>query len=190
MIYYLEGKPSFFGGKFLVLEINGVGYKIFLSPKNLVKIKENKKVLQKIFTFLHLKEDALELYGFLTKEELELFEALMDVQGIGPKAALSLSSIGSLEALKAAIEKGDTKIFEGIKGIGKKKIQKIILELTGRLRELKKDDAIGATDEALEGLVSLGFPRQRAKEALSKVSPEIKNTEEKVKEALKKLTNR
>ncbi|MBI2624823.1 MAG: Holliday junction branch migration protein RuvA [Candidatus Nealsonbacteria bacterium] len=185
MIYFLEGKPVLKGNNFIVLEVNGLGYKVFLSANNLQRVEESEKAI-KLFTSLRLKEDALELYGFLNQKELGLFETLNEVQGIGPKAALVLSSVGSPEDFRKAIEEGDAKFFAGIKGIGAKKIQKIILELTGRFKELKKEDN-KETDDALDVLISLGFSRQKAKEALDKVSLETKEADQRVKEALKIL---
>src|SRR3989344_4146278 len=157
MIHYLKGKTEFKGEKFLVVEATGVGYKIFCSPNTLKNIPEGEEA--KIFTHLHLKEDAAELYGFLTLEELGLFETLNEISGIGPKTAMMLASLGSLEKLKEIMEKG--KLPAEIKGIGQKRMQKILLELTGKIKELGPASGFSETDEALDALVSLGFPKQK-----------------------------
>lgn len=182
MIHSLTGKITYKDNKSLILENQGVGYKIFCSPNNLKKISGDEDA--KIFTHLHLKEDAAELYGFLTREELGLFETLNDISGIGPKTALMLASLGSLGKLKEIMEKGS--LPPEIKGIGQKKTQKILLELTGKIKELKTPEEADFTDGSLDVLISLGFPKQKARDALTKIPGEL-SREEKIKMALKIL---
>ena len=131
-----------------------------------------------------MKEDAAELYGFLGRGELGLFETLNEISGIGPKTAMMLSSLGSLEKLKEIMENG--KLPPEIKGIGQKKMQKILLELTGKIKELKTPKNNEAADETLDALISLGFSSQRAQEALSKITEEL-SREERIKKALRIL---
>ena len=185
MISYLQGKIIFQEKNCIVLDVNGVGFKIFLSEKTSDKIPDNKKNI-KVFTYLYLREDKLELYGFLTPEDLRFFEFLNGISGIGPKAALSLSSFSPLENLKKVIEEKDERFYREIKGIGKKKMQKILLELTGKIQEVGKKQTL-QEGEAVEALTSLGFSSALAKETLSKIPKEIENAEQKVKEALKIL---
>ena len=182
MIHYLRGKIISKNNKSLILENQGVGFKIWASPDTLKKILEGKEI--KLFTFLYLREEITELYGFLTLEELKLFETLNEISGIGPKTAMMLASFGSLEKLKEMMEKGE--LPREIKGIGKKKMQKILLELTGKIKELQEPPKISKTDEALDALISLGFSKQKAKEALTKISEEL-SEEERIKKALKIL---
>jgi Holliday junction DNA helicase RuvA len=184
MINYLKGKIALKEKDFIILEVNQIGFKIFLSDRALNKITKTGDFL-KVFTYLYLREETVKLYGFLTFEELGLFEILNDISGIGPKAALAISSLGSFDELKKAIREGDQKFFEGVRGTGRKKIQKIILELTGRIQEIKKSPT--KEDPALQALVSLGFPTQRVKEILSQLPKSIKETEQRIKEALKML---
>lgn len=181
MIHYLQGIAEYKEGKFLVVGVAGIGYKVFCSPNTLKKVSEGQEV--KIFTHLHLKEDAAELYGFLTSEELNLFDVLNTISGIGPKTAMMLASLGSLENLKEMMEGG--RLPPEIKGIGQKKMQKILLELTGKIKEIKSSEGKKVDGEALAALVALGFSKQKATEALMKISPEIKESGKKVKEALK-----
>ena len=184
MIASLQGKITLRKKDFIVLEVSGVGYKVFLSEKTLNKIPQEGQDLN-LFTYFHLKETAAELYGFLNPDELELFETLNGISGIGPKTATALASLGSLEKLKETIEKGE--LSGEIKGIGRKRAQKILLELTGKIKELEKPRKIIETDEELDALLSLGFPRQKAKDALSQVPKEIKDPQKRIKEALKFL---
>ena len=135
MISYLSGKLILKRDKFIILDVGNVGYKVYLSRQTLVTlpgIGENLKV----YTYQNVREEALDLYGFLNYETLEFFETLMDIRGVGPKSALDISDLGSLDKIKDRILRQDEKIFEGIPGIGSKKAMTIILELTGKIKML------------------------------------------------------
>lgn len=181
MIHSLAGKIIYKDNKSLILENQGIGYKIFCSPNTLKKISEGAEI--KIFTSLYLREDAAELYGFLASEELGLFDILNGISGIGPKTAMMLASLGSLEKLKELMEAGE--LPAEIKGIGPKRMQKILLELTGKIKEMKIWEP-DLADGTLDALISLGFPKQKAKEVLVKIPAEL-SREEKIKKALKIL---
>jgi len=188
MIAYLDGKIIIKKEKFIILDVNGVGYKVFLSKKSLAKILEITSSLR-LFCFLNVKENIMDLYGFLNYKEMEFFEILDSIRGVGPKAALEISSLGSLEDIKEKILSKQN-VFEGISGIGKKKAMTIMLELTGKIKDMPEASVplSGASaDEAEEGLVGLGFSRQEAKQALVKISKDIKGSEERIKQALKFL---
>jgi len=187
MISHLQGKIILKKDKFIVLDVNGVGYKVFLSQKALLKIPEIGQNL-KLFCYLNVRETAMDLYGFFDEKELEFFEILNAITGIGPKVALEISSLGPLEKIKDRILAQDQKIFEGIPGVGRKRAMTIILELSGKIKDIslarpKKETKI---DEAEDVLAGLGFPRQRVKEALSRVSRDMA-PEERIKEALRIL---
>jgi len=184
MISFLQGKIILKRDKFIILEVNNIGYKVYLNRQTLLKLPEIGETI-KVFTYQNVKEEALDLYGFLTYGEFEFFEVLMDILGVGPKSALDISALGSLDKIKERILSQDEKIFEGIPGIGSKKAMTIILELTGKIKMLgnKKD----STDESESVLMQLGFSKQQAKEALSSVPTNIKNPEERIKLALKNL---
>ncbi|OHA63619.1 MAG: Holliday junction DNA helicase RuvA [Candidatus Wildermuthbacteria bacterium RIFCSPHIGHO2_01_FULL_47_27] len=187
MIAYLQGTIIFRGGDFVVLDANGVGYKVFLTEKTLSNLPKNDEFL-KLYTYFHLREETAEIYGFLTYGELQLFETLNNVSGIGPRTALILSSFGSLEQLKAIIDRQDAKALQNIKGIGTKKLQKIALEITGKITEMgMRPSVLPAEEEAVGALISLGFSRQQAKAALADVAKEIQDPQERLKEALKLL---
>ena len=186
MISYLKGNIVAQQADSIILDVQGVGYKVFLAKKTLAKLPLASQQAE-IFCHLCLKEETIELYGFLSQEALRLFEILNNISGIGPKAALALSSLGTIDELRKAIQKKDEAFFAGTKGIGKKKIQKVILELTGKLEEF---EGTGRTekDEAITGLMSLGFSSQQARNALGQVPKDITQTEQKIKEALKILS--
>src|SRR3989338_6160553 len=185
MIGYLDGTILLKKDKFVILETNGVGYEVFLSRATLSKLPETGQNL-KLFCFHNIKEEASDLYGFLTYEEQEFFEILMDIHGVGPKAALEISALGPLAKIKDKILAQDESIFGGIPGIGAKKASTIILELTGKIRLLDGQKK-GAADPAQDALMQLGFSSQQAKEALANLDPKVKDMEDRIKLALKSL---
>ncbi len=185
MISYINGSILLKKDKFVILETNNVGYKVFLSRKTALTLSEIGENL-KVFCFHNIKEEASDLYGFLSYDELEFFETLLDIHGVGPKAALEISALGPLEKMKDKILSGDVKMFQEIPNIGVKKAMTIILELTGKIKLL--DGAKGKSgSEAEDALVALGFTHSQAEEALKSVDPKVKATEEKIKLALKSL---
>lgn len=186
MIAFLSGNIILKKEKFIIIEVGGIGYKVFVSSKtasNLPEIGGNIK----LFCFQNVKEDALDLYGFLTVDALDFFEVLMEIRGVGPKSALDIAALGSLEKIKDRILKQDEKIFAGIPGIGAKKAMTIILELTGKIKMISAAKLKGSKDLAEDALTQLGFSSQQAKEALSQVPKDIKDMEERVRLALKNL---
>ena len=188
MISYLQGKVILKKEKFIILEVQDIGYQVFLSKTTLDKIGQTGETC-KVFCYLDVGERSLRLYGFLTYGELELFGLLRNISGVGPKAALDISSIGSPEKIREEIEKGNEKIFENIPGIGGKKARKIILELSGKLKAPAptSQKEILSKDEAFLALINLGFSQNQIREALLKIPKEIKDTETKIKKALEIL---
>ena len=189
MIGSIRGKIILKTEKFLIVETGGVGYKINISPDTLSKTQ---KINDEVFLFIHthVREDILDLYGFLNREELEFFEMLINVSGIGPKGALAILGIASIATLEKAIGTGDISYLTKISGIGKKTAEKIIIELRDKIADENKNKQSGASlrDEldALEALKSLGYSQNEARDALKKVTPDA-NTNTKIREALKIL---
>lgn len=188
MISYLKGKILFKGLNFAVIEVNGIGFKVFVSPKNLDFLRIGQEI--ELYCHFALRQDAMELYGFLGRDELELFELLTSVSGVGPKAALKITSLGSLEEFEQAIEKNDHSFFRQIKGIGAKTIQKVILELSGKIEEFRnfsKDaKTLNTQDRAiLDTLKSLGFRQSDALDAIAAIPSDITDLQEKIRFALK-----
>ncbi len=182
MISYLSGKTILKKEKFIIVDVSGVGYKVFLAPEKINSIQLKKQTS----LFCHLRSEAWDLYGFLSLDELEFFEFLLTVSGIGPKAALEISALGSLEEFKKAIKEEDEKVLRKLFLSGKKKAQAIIFEISRKIKtiEKNKDD-----DEAIEALSNLGFSKKEAKKALNDIDSGISRPEDKIKEALKNLNN-
>lgn len=184
MISYIKGTVIARGSDYIITETGGIGYKVFLAQNRINAFEVGKEA--EVWCHLHIRQDeTLELYGLESPEMLELFETLKGISGIGPKAALRLSSLGTREQMRDAIEKGDASFFAGVHGIGQKKIQKVILELTGKLKTLHKSNENQEDTNAIDALVALGFSRQKTKEALAKIPQGLDSLKEKVKEALK-----
>ena len=186
MIGSIRGKIIQRTDKYAIVETNGVGYKISVSPETLSKAKDGETFL---FIHTHVREDAIDLYGFLDQEELEFFEMLINVSGIGPKGALTILGIATLPTLKKAIGTGDIAYLTKISGIGKKTAEKIIIELRDKVTKDSGEQSGSSLQgelDALEALKSLGYSQSEAREALKRVSPEA-STNAKIKEALKIL---
>jgi Holliday junction DNA helicase RuvA len=182
MISYLKGKIIYKGDYFAILEVNNVGFKVFLPESYLLKYKLGEIV--EVFTHEYVREDSRELYGFGRTEELKFFWQLIDVSGVGPKMAHKLISAHKLEKLEKAISEGDLGILGTIPGVGKKTAQKIILELKGKLVTGK---AVSANNEIVDALVRLGYSKNEALEAVGKIGEDIEGAENKIKAALKNL---
>ena len=185
MIGSIKGKIILKNEKFLIVETGGVGYKISVSPDTLSKLTKTEEIVS-FWIHTHVREDALDLYGFLEYKELEFFEMLINVSGIGPKSALIILGIASIETLKKAIATGDISYLTKISGIGKKTAEKIIIELRDKVGEEKSDISLKGELDALEALKSLGYSQNEAREALKKVSADT-DTNGKIREALKVL---
>lgn len=189
MIGKLSGKISYKGERYAIVETGGVGYKLFLTPETLNSLTANSQQLEATFwTYLAVRENALDLYGFLEKRELEFFELLLSVSGIGPKSAQAILSIAPPDILTKAIAGGDSSYLTKVSGIGKKSAEKIIIELRDKIGSLELEGGIlkGESD-AIEALQSLGYTLREAREALQRVPQNITDTSAKVKAALKFL---
>ena len=189
MIACLEGKILDKGEKFFVLGAGGVGYKIF-SHNEVLGAVPGIGAEAKIWTHLYVRDDALDLYGFLNKEELDFFETLISISGIGPKSALGILEVAPVMSLKQAIVSEDETFFTKVSGVGKKTAQRLILELKTKLA--KKVAPIKGTDsaetvEALEALVGLGYREKDARKILQEIPKDTRGVEAKVKAALKIL---
>ena len=185
MIGSLRGKIALKTDKFLIIEAGGVGYKVSVSPDVLSKPY---KTGEEIFLFIHthVREDALDLYGFLNLEELNFFEMLLGVSGIGPRSALAILGIATIKTLRRAIGTGETSYLTKISGIGRKTAEKIVIELRDKMGEEKAGSSLQGELDALEALKSLGYSQVQAREALKKV-PADTDTNAKIREALKIL---
>lgn len=191
MIGYLKGKVKLFRFGFVLLDVGGVGYKVTVPPQiglpdNIVDTSEECE----LFIHHHIKEDASDLYGFLSFQELELFEKLLSVNGVGPKAAMTIISMAPAEKLTEAIISEDSKFFESAPGIGKKVAVKIILDLKSKISNLKYSGNIGGAgnQEVYDGLEMLGYKKNEIDKIIGKLPKDLISSEEKVRWMLKNLS--
>ena len=190
MIGYLEGKIFAIRPGYAIVSTGGVGYKTHLSKDALSRLVPGET--SSFWTYHVVREDVQDLYGFKTEEELRFFELLLTVSGIGPKSALAILDIASIETLRTAISTGRSEYLTKVSGIGKKTAEKIIVELRDKVGTSVEGGtaALKGEEEALEALKSLGYSQQEARDALRKVPAELTSSNDRLREALKLLGTR
>lgn len=187
MIGSLKGTIQHKSNSYIILETQGVGYKVFITPILMFEVKIGQTL--SLVTMTYVREDQITLYGFQTLPELEFFELLLTVSGVGPKSALGIMSLASLDMIKSAIVSEDPSVFTKVSGIGRKTAERVIIELKDKLKN-QADAAPIAKEhsDALDALLALGYSQQEAREALKAVPSSVSNLQDKVKLALKTLT--
>lgn len=187
MIGSIKGKITHKSGNYIILETGGLGYKVFLPQVILMSLKLNQEVSLVVHTYV--REDQITLYGFQTLPELEFFELLLTVSGVGPKSALGIMSLASLEMIKSAIVSEDPSVFTKVSGIGRKTAERVIVELKEKLKDEKSSMPVAREhSDAMDALVSLGYSQAEARDALKNVPKDVSNLQVKVKMALKNLS--
>ena len=189
MISHLRGTIIEITEKYIVLDVQGIGYKVFCSTDTLAGLREG--IEASLSTYLAVREDALDLYGFISNEEKGFFEMLISVSGIGPKGALGILGQTSVETLKQAIGTGDTSYLTKVSGIGRKTAEKVVLELRDKLRAhvtMKEGPgSLRSESDVVEALKSLGYSPNEARDTLKEIPDSIVGTNARIKEALKIL---
>lgn len=187
MIGMLKGILVLRNDPYIVIDVQGVGYKVYASADFLSKYHVGDLVT--VFTHTHVREDALELYGFIDQAHLELFELLISVNGIGPKTAVGIFAVGNKEQIVGAIQKADVDFFTGVPRLGKKNAQKIIIELKNKIGAIEDLDLADSDekDEVVTALTSFGFSEKEANLALRQIGETEGSVSEKVRLALKYL---
>lgn len=192
MIAHLTGTLTLLDLRFCIISVQGVGYKVYIPSPVVESLTHSLDTTVSLHTYLAVRETALDLYGFVTAEDMEMFELLLGVSGIGPKSALAILSATNTQSIKEAVISGDTSYLTKVSGIGKKTADKIALELK------EKIDGSGVTDIsgnaggnkdmgiAIEGLKALGYNEREARDAIKDL-PKNLTPEAMLKEALKKL---
>ena len=189
MYDYIKGKLARKAENYAVVEANGVGYKILTTQSSLANIKDGEVIF---YTYLYVREDIFDLYGFSTTEERAAFELLISVNGVGPKAAVAILSCVTASELAIAIVTNQPKVITVAQGVGNKMAQKIILELKDKIKnqDIKSSDYSAAPipeeDDTINALVALGYNQAEIITALRDV-PQEYSVEEKIKYGLKNL---
>lgn len=194
MISYLRGKIICVGGSMkksasVIIDVNGVGYQVTIPARHLGKYAQNSE--SEIFIHHHIWEGGEELYGFLKKSDADFFALLTEIPNIGPRTALNILHHADIEDIRSAVVHGNATVFSHTSGLGKKTAEKIILGLKDHLQSFvpahPEDSKSAGAFEVTEALMSLGFTREQAQRAVSELPGQAKTTEEKMKEALKRL---
>ena len=191
MIGHLEGTVKAVRKNYLILATDYVSYKVFVAPQLSLTSEPGKKL--SLFIHTHVREDQISLFGFTTLPELEFFELLLTVSGVGPKLALSVMSLSDLNMIKSGILNEDPNVFTKVSGIGRKTAERLIIELKDKitdefggkeegLREISKAQA-----DVLDVLLALGYSRSEARDALAGLPKNLGSSEEKIREALRLL---
>src|SRR3990167_10268606 len=190
MISYLEGIIIFKGDRFTVISCGGVGYKVYMAPETIRSIAGMGAGI-KVWTHLHVRETDMDLYGFLTYAEMQFFEVLIGVSGIGPKSALGILGIAPLDMLKRAIAMGESNYLTKVSGIGKRMAEKIIVELRDKLGGAEMPDSVrtelAADADVLDALISMGYQQKEARQVVSRIPAGVSGTKERLGEALQLL---
>lgn len=200
MFYYLFGNLEYIDASFCAIDCNGVGYGLTVSAitLNLLSSKLGQKT--KLYTYLAVREDGVELFGFISPQERECFNKLITVSGVGPKAAMSILSIMTPDTLTLAISTEDVKAISKASGIGAKTAARIVLELRDKVskdmmgtgladsQKTAKGTPSPAISEACEALAVLGYDRASILNAIKGIDPKINDVSELVRLALKKLS--
>lgn len=189
MIGYLEGTPKIVGNNCLIM-VQGVGYQVELSPTTLMNISTQNHV--ELYIYTHVREDCLELFGFLTVDEKSLFEALLSVSGVGPRSALALTALGPSQLIQA-VQQADTTVLTQVPRVGKKLAQKIIIDLKSKLGSLKDIDLTPPTpakQELIQALAGLGFSEKQINDTVAQIDVESEDLQTALKHSLKILGQR
>ena len=201
MFYSLTGEVVFKDAQTVALSCGGVAFKCFATRNTLARVNEGESVT--LYTHLNVREDALDLFGFYGKDELEAFKLLTSVSGVGPKAGLAILSELTPDEFALAVASGDSKAISRANGVGAKIAQRIIVELKDKIsgvsfvseensvvsNAVKANNAMSNTKEAIEALVALGYSQSEASVAVSKLSPDL-STDDLIRNALKNMTLR
>lgn len=188
MISYLIGKVIDKQKYHLVLMTpGGVGYEVHMTPARILEYKTGEQI--ELFTYMKVSDSALDLFGFKTAEDREFFSLLLSVKGVGPKTALHILSLGSVENIESAIGRGDVTYLTAVQGLGKKTAERVVVELKSKMKgsRSKGDTSAESTvmGEVIDGLVAMGYSRDEAKLVVMNLDATGMTTEKLLKEALK-----
>jgi len=198
MIAHLRGEPVLTGDRWVVIDVGGIGYQIFVTQPALHLLAHTKQPV-KLFTYMAVREDAITLFGFMHQSELEMFRILIGVSGIGPQTALNLLSQIGIEEFAMAILNEDERALTRISGIGAKSAKRLILELRDKMKKVSQTIVSGdlgragpAVHDAVSALVSLGFAEKESRDAVNDAARALKSptVQEIIKAALVKMKDR
>ncbi|MBI2048993.1 MAG: Holliday junction branch migration protein RuvA [Parcubacteria group bacterium] len=186
MIRQLSGTIIHKDDSSVILDTGGVGYKVFVADDTNEALAAAEAASVTLWTHLAVRENAMDLYGFLSPKELDFFEMMIGISGIGPKKAMSIISAAGFQTIHKAIRAGDSSFLQKIPGVGRKNAEKILMELSDKLSRDEESGAVIKEElDAHEALKALGYSFKEAKEALALIPATARGTSERVREALK-----
>lgn len=190
MISFLRGRVINKSSGYAILEVQGVGYRVFAGETFLNELAIGRE--SEVYTHHQVREEASDLYGFKSLADLEFFELLLGVSGVGPKSALAILSLATATDIKEAIIRGDAGLLTKVSGIGQKTAQRLVLELKNKVVRLASDGMAGegaplSGSDELDALMALGYSLSEARNALNQVDPALSDSGERVKAALKMM---
>ena len=188
MIAHIAGEVADKRVNSVVVDVNGIGYEVHLTERDLEQVGASGRVT--LHTYFAVRENAQELYGFLTPESKRLFELLLGVSGVGPKVAMAITSLGEAGQVKSAIAAGNVAYIQSANGVGKRGAEKVIVELKDKVGVTGDDsfvvDQLQSGDDAAAALVALGYSQAEANKALGSVDAQL-GVEERIKAALAEM---
>ncbi len=173
----------------VILTASGLGYEVRVAPAFFVELAEGEDV--SLYTYLAVRENSLDLFGFKNLVERSLFTKFLGVSGIGPKSALHLLSLGTVEEISSAISRGDSTYLSKVSGVGKKTAERIVVELKSKVGELSSPDEDkngNSLGEVIDALISLGYSKEEARLVVKSLDGKDKTSEQLVREALKSVS--
>ena len=187
MFAYIKGSLEMKSSGYIVIDINGLGYKIFMSQNNIDSIGELHNII-KVFTYVKVREDDISIFGFKTQEELKMFELPISVSGVGAKSALVMLSCIEPSDFAIAVISNDVKVLTKVPGIGNKSAQRIILELKDKLKEEQLEEKLKDNseniNEAISGLMVLGYSKKDIEKAFERLDIDNLSIEDLIKKGL------
>ena len=193
MIAYLRGKIKNKGQGYIILDVRDVGYKVFVNETVYAELDIEQET--EFYIYQNVREDSLSLFGFNALDQLEMFELLLSISGIGPKSALGVLGIASTEDIKDSIARGDSSLLTKVSGIGKKTAERVVLDLRDKVARLANGEqsaenkGVLASGDEIDALMALGYSMMQARDALRQVDSKIKDSGERIKAALKAISN-
>jgi Holliday junction DNA helicase RuvA len=185
MIAQLRGKVIAKEGSEIVMDVRGVGYRVFVLPQLCQRLTPG--ILLSLYTRLIVREDEMSLYGFATLQERRMFDLLTSVPGVGPKGAMNVLALVSPAELEAAIVQGDEQALTKVSGIGRRTAERIVVELKEKMVGGALAPATGARAQILDALVAMGYKVQEARAAVQRLPAKVDSMEEGLREALRAL---
>ncbi len=186
MIAFVKGTIADISDRSVIIETQGVGYEVSTTTETLAVAKLGAEMA--LFTHLVVREDSMELYGFRTRQELTFFQMLITVSGVGPRSAIAIVSLGSIDSIQRAIGAGDATYLTSVSGIGRKTAEKIIIDLRDKLAALGHTAASGelsGDSDVIEALMKLGYTREEGRDAIKRIPATAVTLNDKLREALK-----